>query len=304
MKLAIVIPYFNYTFFEATLDSLAGQTDNRFNVYIGNDCSPEDPKPLLEKYKKVLQFQYVAFENNLGGKSLVKQWERCIVEVKNEDWIVILGDDDVLSKNYIEEFYKNLEEIEKQQINVIRFATRVINEKDEIITDVYTHPKIESSIDFLFRKLKGGTRSSLSEYVFRKKDIFSVGFKDFPLAWHSDELAVLEFSEFKSIYTIINSIVSVRLSSINISGKRDDMKIKNVSTFNYYLYLLQRKASFFENDQKELLYSRLEKSFMNDKKNIYFWKKLTTLYFSKFQVKRYVLLVFHSLVKVIFKTTR
>ena len=244
MKLAIVIPYFKLNFFESTLDSLAIQTDNRFKVYIGNDYSPDDPKPLLEKYKGILKFQYVEFENNLGKKSLVKQWERCIAEVHDEDWIVILGDDDVLSKNCIEDFYENLEEIEKQQINIIRFATRVINENDEVLTDVYTHPKIESSIDFLFRKLKGGTRSSLSEYVFRKKDILSIGFKNFPLAWHSDDLAVLEFSKFKSIYTILSSVVSVRLSSINISGKRDNMKIKNVSTFNYYLYLLQKKASF------------------------------------------------------------
>ena len=104
MKLAIVIPYFKLNFFESTLDSLAIQTDNRFKVYIGNDYSPDDPKPLLEKYKGILKFQYVEFENNLGKKSLVKQWERCIAEVHDEDWIVILGDDDVLSKNCIEDF--------------------------------------------------------------------------------------------------------------------------------------------------------------------------------------------------------
>lgn len=37
--LAIVIPYYKYTFFEATLISLKNQTDKRFNVYVGNDAS-------------------------------------------------------------------------------------------------------------------------------------------------------------------------------------------------------------------------------------------------------------------------
>ena len=41
--LAIVIPYYKLTFFEATLQSLADQTDKRFMVYIGDDASLESP---------------------------------------------------------------------------------------------------------------------------------------------------------------------------------------------------------------------------------------------------------------------
>lgn len=40
--LAIIIPYYKFTFFEATLQSLANQTDQRFKVYIGDDASLED----------------------------------------------------------------------------------------------------------------------------------------------------------------------------------------------------------------------------------------------------------------------
>jgi hypothetical protein len=39
--LAIVIPYYKIRFFEATLQSVAIQTDKRFKVYIGNDASDE-----------------------------------------------------------------------------------------------------------------------------------------------------------------------------------------------------------------------------------------------------------------------
>ena len=49
--LAIVIPYYKLTFFEATLNSLANQTDQRFKVYIGDDASKEDTTIILEKYK-------------------------------------------------------------------------------------------------------------------------------------------------------------------------------------------------------------------------------------------------------------
>lgn len=46
--LAIIIPYYKLRFFEATLESLANQTDKRFKVYIGDDASPENLADLLE----------------------------------------------------------------------------------------------------------------------------------------------------------------------------------------------------------------------------------------------------------------
>jgi hypothetical protein len=50
--------------FEATLQSLVNQTDQRFHVYIGDDASPENPLPLLEKYRQN-DFSYYRFEENL-----------------------------------------------------------------------------------------------------------------------------------------------------------------------------------------------------------------------------------------------
>ena len=83
--LAIIIPYFKLTFFEETLKSLANQTDKIFKVYIGNDASPENPKIVLEKYENKLNFKYKKFETNLGSFSLVKQWERCIDLIEDEE---------------------------------------------------------------------------------------------------------------------------------------------------------------------------------------------------------------------------
>ena len=55
--LAIVIPYYKIRFFEATLISLALQTDKRFKVYIGNDAGNEDPSRLLEQFKNQFDFE-------------------------------------------------------------------------------------------------------------------------------------------------------------------------------------------------------------------------------------------------------
>jgi hypothetical protein len=284
--LAIVIPYYKLNFFEFTLQSLANQKDKRFKVYIGNDASPENPLDVLTKYEKDIDFEYHVFSENLGGISLTKQWERCLNLTKNEEWILFLGDDDTLGENCISDFYNNINKIYKENCKVVRFATVVINENNKIISKEYKHPEIELSTNFLIRHIKGGTRSTLSEYVYKKENVTKQGFLNLPLAWYSDVLAVLEFSEFGNVFSINSSFVSFRMSGVNITTKTDNLKLKDYATFKYYYYLLNEKANFFDFIQKEFLYEKLENNLGYNKKNIEVWMLFIFLYVKKINIRR------------------
>lgn len=281
--LAIIIPYFKLTFFEAALSSLANQTDKRFKVYIGDDASPENPEELLKKYQGSFDFVYKKFEKNLGSISLTQQWERCIELTDDEEWLMILGDDDVLSKNVVESFYEKLNEIDNENINVIRFATQKINKEGGAISKVYEHSKIEKSTNFLFNK----TRSSLSEHIFRKKQVEEIKFKNFPLAWYSDTLAIFEFSNFGNIYTINNSRVYIRVSELSISGNSSYDKQKELAKFEFYYYLLKRRFNCFTKDELNELYHRINKCYVNNKKQFGFFLKISKLYIQKKLFKEY-----------------
>ena len=169
--LAIIIPFYKLTFFEATLQSLAHQIDKRFKVYIGDDASPEDCGELLKQFKGRFDFKYYRFENNLGGTNLTKQWERCIALSENEEWLMILGDDDILGEDCVADFYKNEIEIRNSNVNVIRYACKVINAEGRVFLGPYSHPKLELASNFYCRKVKNQTRSSLSEYIFKKEQV-------------------------------------------------------------------------------------------------------------------------------------
>ena len=288
--LAIVIPYYKIDFFSETLNCLANQTNKQFHVYIGNDASPTDPSRLLDNYNDTINFTYKKFSNNVGGYSLVKQWERCIAMTKNEEWLMILGDDDTFSNNFVAEFYNNLEEINKHKIDVVRYATTVIDENDVAISKVYNHPKIENATDFLKRKLKGGTRSTLSEYIFKKEIVEKIKFKELPLAWYSDLLAVMEFSRFNLIYTINSAVSNFRDSGKNITSRTDDFILKADATFNFYYYLLKNHANKLPKELVILLFNKMEKCFFDNKKNINYWFKLMYLYIKVFNIKRIALL--------------
>ncbi len=285
--LAIVIPYYKLMFFEETLKSLSNQTDMRFNVYIGNDGSPENPEQIISKYENQFHLFYKKFDINLGKKALTHHWNRCLDMIKDEQWTTVLCDDDILSDNYVESFYKHIESVDKNKAMVIRFDTQIIDYNGEITSQVFTHPKIETSKDFFIRKLKGGTRSSLSEFIFESKNLKKCKFKNLPLAWYSDYLAVFEVSDFKEIYTISDAVVYFRMSGINITSKNNDLEEKNIATFGFYYYLLSKFKEKFNKEEQEVLYFKLEKTFLDNKKNPYFWVKLTSLYLLTFQIKRY-----------------
>ena len=207
---AIVIPYYKIDFFEETLKSVVAQTDKRSKLYIGNDASPDDPLPLIEKYFPDGGFHYFKYEDNLGGKNLAAQWER-ILENVTEEWFQILGDDDVLSENFVESFYTNISEIDNEGCNVVKFSQCWIDETGGILNNFTNYPKFISPAKNLNFKLTHGHRSSLSEYIFRTTSYRKFGFINLPLAWGTDDLAVFEFSEGKPIGFIASAQVLVFL---------------------------------------------------------------------------------------------
>ena len=246
--LAIIIPYYKLKFFEATLASLAAQTCSDFKVYIGDDTSPETPIALLDEYKDKFDFVYHRFETNLGGTSLTQQWERCIALSGNEDWIMILGDDDNLSANLVESFYNHYNKFaEKSQL--VRFAKKNIFKQTNVVSEVQYNPEYENASDAFYRRITGGTTITLSEYVFKREMYEKYKFYPYPLAWHSDNRAWIEFAEDKPIYSINDAIVSVINSELSITGSSSYSEQKKQASITFYKYLIEEKLDSFNTPQ-------------------------------------------------------
>lgn len=294
--LAIVIPYYKFDYFKEVLDSLEKQTNKNFTVYIGNDASPNNPKELLANYSN-LNIVYKDFSENLGSISLVQQWYRCLNLIQDEKWVMILGDDDVLSENVVERFYFNV--ITCAENKVFRYATQVINSKSEKTSDIYTHPKEEFGFEFFERKLNGKTRSSLSEYIFNKEALFKFKIKDFPLAWYSDLLLIIELGIEKPIISINDSVIYFRNSGKNITSKKDNLTKKNEATFAFYYYVIQNYKNKVSPSFLKMLYFKLEKTILDNKKSIKYWVKTLHLYATNGMVFQYFRLLFKAIKMVI-----
>ena len=273
-QLAIVIPYYKITFFRETLQSLADQTDQRFKVYIGNDSSPENPEGLLQEFEGKFKFVYKKFEENVGSISLTKQWERCIEMMEDEEWFMILGDDDYLSHNATEEFFKNQKTIEKNFITVIKLNSAIINAHGVLQSEKKPEPLLKSAIGHFFDKFVYEHRSSLSEHIFAKKNYEKFKFVDLPLAWHTDDLAILEFSEFKNILFLENAKCFVRVSSESISGKTSEFNNQKRNATKMFFDHICKNLNKFSKEEKRKLFDIIQWYEKDKNFKIYIPKKM------------------------------
>ena len=289
--LTIIIPYYKKAFFYFTLLSLEKQSYKNFEIFIGDDNSSQDPMPIINLFKNNLSIIYRKFDQNLGQKSLTSHWTRCIKFAPKTKWIMILGDDDMLSRNCISDFHKEINKIKDGKIKVIRFSSQIIDVDNKKISKVHTHKYLENSFSFLFRKIQGTERSSLSEHIFDRQSLDQIGFKDFPLAWHSDDLALIETSNCGNILSINGSIAYIRSSEINISGNSLFAKKKNLASYHFYKHLLIKYHKLLTPYKRGKLLSKLEKCVVNNRMNFFLLRDITIYFLQNSYYKRYLLFV-------------
>ena len=237
-KLAIIIPAYKETFLERTLLSIAKQTNKNFTVYIGDDCSPFDLFKIVKKFKNEVEIKYVRFDENLGGKDLVRQWSRCIELSENEEWIWLFSDDDEMEANCVEVFFKVLEQYEKNEL--FHFNLEVINENQEVLNENLEFSTKISSKEFFYLKSRGKIKSYVVEYIFSRKVYEKLGgFVNFDLAWFTDDATWIKFGYDHNIISIPDGKVLWRRSSENISPKKDHNTIKRKlhSCMAYFIWV-------------------------------------------------------------------
>lgn len=217
-RLAVIIPAYKRTYFRKALESLSNQTNKNFSVYIGNDCSPFELDDIVADFVDKIDIFYHKFDENIGSKNLVKQWERCVQLAKDEEWLWLFSDDDLVDANGVENFYSIIEK-NGNKFDVYRFNTCVIDENDGIVCYTTASPAEESSEDMAYNLLLGKRGNSMPDHIF-SREIFQKrgGFVFTKFAQAADWATSINFSQTKGIAVIPDSHLYWRVSGSNISS--------------------------------------------------------------------------------------
>jgi glycosyltransferase involved in cell wall biosynthesis len=232
--LAIVIPAYKAKFLRLALDSIAGQTDQRFVVFVGDDASPEEIEPVCRDYQGLFPLVYHRFEKNVGRESLTQHWGRCI-SLSDLPWVWLFSDDDVMSPECVERFYETLCDT-GERYPVYRFNTSTIDAAGKVLKWNTPHPVVENVVDFACHRFRRQRESFAVEYVFsRALYAQSGGFVDFPLGWCADDASWMRMAGHIGFKLIAGGRVFWRRSGENISSPIREYRMEKLKAAAQYL---------------------------------------------------------------------
>ena len=249
-KLAIVIPAYKADFLKETLDSIKRQTDQRFRLYIFDDASPDNLKEIVEGSNLTCDIVYHRFDDNLGQYSIVKQWNRCISSVENEEWIWLFSDDDLMDPNCVQSFFDALKKYPDSV--AFRFNTDKIADHGELIRENRFMNDF-NAVTFLNQKLTYNQESYVVETIFSREIHDEIGgIPDLPMAWASDDLFTVKLALSGNVQIIEDALVYWRYSDKNISGsvnkKSAVLKLKASRYFVKWIYKNQHQLQGLQPD--------------------------------------------------------
>ena len=293
-RLAIIIPAYKSTFLPAALDSIAMQTYKDFTLYIGDDCSPEPIDNIVERYRDKIELVYQRFDTNLGGKDLVAQWERCIAMSKDEPYIWLFSDDDVMEPNCVEKLLKQIEDT-KGAYDLYHFDVNEINEEGKVTKQLPVYPQFLSAYDYYKGKSSGKYRSYVVENVFSRRTYEQAGgFMNFDLAWGSDVATWCIFCGKKGMFKIPGAHVLWRRSSQNITPDKSrriaERKLKAECEFLNWSHTYFRNQNDIWEVNRALFISKMHQYKKHVRKDCF--KEAFTFFFQTHGHKHERLIVF------------
>ncbi|TDG35305.1 glycosyltransferase family 2 protein [Pedobacter changchengzhani] len=137
-KVTVIIPNYNHAkFLEQRIDSVITQTYQDFEIIILDDCSTDNSKNIIERYRGNSKVKEIVYNTRNSG-SAFKQWEKGISLAKGE-YIWIAESDDFADIFFIETLLECF--TTQKDIGIAFCNSNWINDKNEIGISLSLHLK-------------------------------------------------------------------------------------------------------------------------------------------------------------------
>ena len=108
MKVSVIVPNYNHApFLNERMDSILSQTCQDIEVIVLDDCSTDNSRKVLEKYRQHPKVSRIVLNEKNSGSPFI-QWQRGF-ELAQGEYVWIAESDDVAEPTFLEESLKRLE---------------------------------------------------------------------------------------------------------------------------------------------------------------------------------------------------
>jgi len=231
---SVIIPAYRCAnFISKAVDSVLSQ-DVPLEIFVINDCSPDNLDPIVEPYRKLPYFHYLKNETNLG----VAQTRNKGVQLAKGEYIAFLDADDYWEADKL-----------KKQLKLIREKDAVIcSTARELITlnGSLTGYIIPVQTEFSFEDLRLQNQINCSSVLIKRKVAL-----EFPMHHddcHEDYLMWLEVLEkYGKCYAINEPLLKYRITDTGKSGSKWNSAKMTYRTYRRMGFGFFRSAFYFLN---------------------------------------------------------
>lgn len=251
---SIGIPAYKATYLKEAIDSVLNQTYTNLELIIVNDNSPEKIDDIVLTYSDK-RIRYYKNENNLGKKSIVLNWNKCL-SYANGVYFILLCDDDVMLPDFISEMLHLVRNY--PQCNVFKTRTTLIDSKiNTIIGQSPIFPEYETFNDFLLNTIIGKRKHTISEFLYKTQHIKQLGgYQIYPAGYYADDASILLFAKDSGIASTEKSLIVYRKSENNISSNSHWNVEKVKAALMYYQWNINEFP--INQRQKQIIQQRLD----------------------------------------------
>lgn len=256
MRFSFVLPAYKSEYLQVAIDSILQQTYIDFELIIVDDASPYHLESIVNQYNDN-RIVFHRNENNIGGKNLVSNWNKCIKYAKGE-YVILASDDDIYSPFFLQQVDERIKDY--PNVDIIRSRVNRID-SDGIITDIeQIYKPFMPFSEFVFYWLKG-IINCIANYAFKRTALLDAGgFVDMPCAWYSDDITILNMS-INGMATTDDALFYFRTSDKSISWTFNQETIRKKWKANGMFYqwfndtIIPKMRTLPQNDI-EILYQK------------------------------------------------
>jgi glycosyltransferase involved in cell wall biosynthesis len=224
MKFTIGLPITKTNFLADTLESIAQQSCDDFELIIRNNGSSQETK---NKIKSIcsgwLSKPNVIYTESEKQLKIADNFNE-IVKAAHGNFITILSDDDILYPDFIKEFNHLINKY--PGTDVFHCRIRIVNQNKELIHYSELCPEYESLPDFMYHRMIGVRRIFLSDFVVSTNTLKAIG--GFPVksqGWGVDTLTWHLLGNNGIVYTP-KILLDYRVNTANFTNNSGNLIIK------------------------------------------------------------------------------
>ena len=242
-KISVCIPSYNHEkYIGKTIESILNQTYENFEIIISDDNSKDNSENIIKSYKDQ-RINFYKNNTNIGPALNSNKF----IELSNCDYILILPSDDILLKNALEIYLKEIES--DNNADVLFCWCQTIDENDNEI-DSYNMcvSNQKRDRDKLLNELFYEQNFLMGPGVFIKKKLFDLigNYNENLLQVQDLELWVRILTSGYRINIVNEKLIKYRIHNENLSNNLNE-PLKNIAINSRYIFEIQKVLENYKN---------------------------------------------------------